>query len=78
MLISGGGVAMTTKIYFETFASGMRARLDPAYRRVNEIQGRRNVSSTPEKEIKDTRNAFVPFANMRKTLQSLNNKELMT
>jgi hypothetical protein len=69
---------MITKIYFETFASGMKARLDPAYRRVNEIQGRRSDSLTPRKETGNSQKAFVPFAHIRKEFPSLNNKELMT
>jgi hypothetical protein len=58
---------MITKIYFETFASGMKARLDPAYRQVNKIQGQRDVSLTPEKEMKNGQNAFMPFAHIKKT-----------
>ena len=59
---------MITKIYFETFASGMKARLDPAYRRVYEMPGRRESVEIPRKEIKSAQSAFIPFANIRKTI----------
>ena len=57
---------MITKIYFETFASGMRARLDPAYRQVSGTKGRRNNAGTPKREIRDNRNAFMTLKNVRK------------
>jgi hypothetical protein len=57
---------MITKIYFETFASGMKARLDPAYRQGHEIRGWHNSAVTLRKETRGSQNTFVPFANVKK------------
>jgi hypothetical protein len=58
---------MNTKIYFETYASGMKARLDPAYRQLDKIQRTHDISPTPKNVTKSSQNAFVPFAHIRKS-----------
>jgi hypothetical protein len=57
---------MITKMYLETFASGMKARLDPAYRQAYENNGRQSGAGETKKEIKNSRNVFMPFVNIRK------------
>lgn len=61
---------MITKIYFETFASGMKARLDPAYRQVNKVQKQRNVTLTQKKEMENNQSAFTSLAKIRKALRT--------
>ena len=67
ILISGGGSVMITDIHFETFASGMKARLDPTYRLLQQSHALPDNTEMLKGLAWGNRNAALPFTTVRKS-----------
>jgi hypothetical protein len=53
--------------YFEVFAPGMKAKLDPTYRRSYENNHLPNRSEILGKIARNSQQAFIPFTTVRKS-----------
>jgi hypothetical protein len=61
---------MITSIYFETFAPGMKAKLDPTYRRAFEDRRLPARSEILGKIARSSSQSFMPFTTTRKSLET--------
>ena len=62
-------MTMITSGYFETFAPGMKAKLDPAYRRAFEEQRLPVRSEILGRIARGSNRSFVPFTTTRKEME---------
>jgi hypothetical protein len=65
---------MITNIHFEVFASGMKAKLDPTYRRAFEDQRLPARAEILGKMARCSHQAFLPFTTMRKASDAFDRK----
>jgi hypothetical protein len=64
--ISGGGDGMKTTLYFEKFAPGMKAKLDPTYRRAHENNRLPDRSEIMGRIARSGQQSLVPFTKVKK------------
>jgi len=61
---------MITNIHFETFASGMKAKLDPTYRQLHQGSALPNNTENLRRFARGSQNAVLPFTTVRKSYEN--------
>jgi hypothetical protein len=63
---------MITTFHFEVFAPGMKAKLDPTYRRVYESNRLPDKAEILGKIARSSQQSFIPFTTVRKSFDIFN------